>query len=147
MKLKEIMTPEVATIELDASLQQAAQMMASLDVGLLPIMLDDGLLGVITDRDITVRATARGLDPKRTDVRSAMTEAPVYAFEMQDVEDGVRLMMDNRIRRLPILNRNKQLVGIVSLGDLSKAVTDASLVAQALERISELSVPEALAHA
>ncbi len=147
MKLGEIMTSEVETITPEASLQQAAQMMASLEIGSLPVMIDDGLVGVITDRDMTVRAAARGLDPKKTAVRDVMTEAVVCGVESQDVQEGARLMMNNRIRRLPILDRNKKLVGIVSLGDLSKTVDDKRLVGQALERISETGVPEAIARA
>lgn len=147
MKLNEVMTPEVETISPDATLQQAARKMASLDVGFLPIVQDDEVLGVITDRDIAVRAAARGLDPKHTEVRSAMTETLICAYTMQDVEVGARLMMENQIRRLPILDDEKRLVGIISLGDLSKAVTDVGLVAHTLERISEASVPEAQGHA
>jgi CBS domain-containing protein len=146
MKLKEVMTPEVATIGPDANLQQAARKMASLDVGLLPIVEEGELLGVITDRDIAVRAAARGLDPKQTEVRSIMTEAAICALDVQDVEEGARLMMENQIRRLPILDNGKKLVGIISLGDLSKTVADVGLVAQTLERISEEGVPETQAH-
>jgi CBS domain-containing protein len=142
MKLKEIMSPDVEAVAPDVSLQQAARTMASLDVGFLPIVQGDELLGVITDRDMAVRAAARGLDPKHTEVRSIMTEAPICALDVQEVEEGARLMMDHRIRRLPIVDRNKKLVGIISLGDLSKTVTDVSLVARTLEQISEVGIPE-----
>ena len=136
MKLREIMTQEVATIEPDASLQQAAQMMASLDVGMLPVILDEGLLGVITDRDITVRATARGFDPKHAAVSQAMTNAVICGYDSQDIQEGARLMMEHHVRRLPILNGNEQLIGVVSLADLSRASKDKRLGEEILERVS-----------
>jgi predicted transcriptional regulator len=127
MKLNEIMTPQVVTIDPDATLQQAAQMMASLDIGMLPVMIDDDILGVITDRDITARATARGLDPKRTQVRYVMTEAAICGSDAQDIAQGAKQMMNHQIRRLPILDVHQRLVGIVSLGDLVKAFADKCL--------------------
>ncbi len=136
MKLGEIMTAEVATIDPGASLQQAAQMMASLDVGMLPVMLDEGLMGVITDRDITVRAAARGLDPKRAAVSQAMTKAVVCGYESQDIQEGARLMIEHHVRRLPILNGNKHLIGIVSLADLAKASQDKRLAEEVLKHVS-----------
>lgn len=137
MQLKQIMTRNVETIRPNATLEQAAGMMASLDVGLLPVCEGAKLIGTITDRDITVRATARGLDPKKTPVLSAMTKVVVCDFEEQDVRDGVRMMMDNRIRRLLILNGDKKLSGIVSLADLATSMEDRGLKAQVLERVSE----------
>lgn len=144
MKLNEIMTPDVITIDPDASLQHAAQMMASLDIGLLPVMIDDDLLGVITDRDITVRAAARGLDPKRTQVRYVMTEAAICGSDTQEITQGAKQMMNHRIRRLPILDQHQRLVGIVSLGDLVKALADKCLAGEVLLRVSETAVPVAL---
>ena len=144
MKLNEIMTPEVITIDPDASLQHATQMMASLDIGLLPVMIDDDLLGVITDRDITVRAAARGLDPKRTQVRYVMTEAAICGPDTQEITQGAKQMMNHRIRRLPILDQHQRLVGIVSLGDLVKALADKCLAGEVLLRVSETAVPVAL---
>ncbi|CAG0937531.1 Hypoxic response protein 1 [Thermoflexales bacterium] len=141
MKLSEIMTPEVVTIEPEATLQQAAQMMAALDIGMLPVMVDDDLLGVITDRDIAVRSAARGLDPKRTQVRSVMTEAAICGSEMQEIAQGARQMMTHRIRRLPVLDLHQRLVGIVSLGDVAKALDDKCLAGEALSAISESAVP------
>ncbi len=146
MKLEEIMTLEVGTVEPDASLQQAAQMMASLDVGMLPVMLDEGLVGVITDRDIAVRATARGLDPKHTIVRQVMTKAVVCGYDTQDLQDGAKLMMDYHVRRLPILNEKKQLIGVVSLADLSKASDDQHLAGEVLEHVSEPVLSRAPQH-
>ncbi len=144
MKINEIMTPDVVTIDPDASLQQAAQMMASLDIGMLPVAIEDDLLGVITDRDITVRSAARGLDPKRTQVRYVMTEAAICGSDTQDITQCAKQMMNHRIRRLPILDAQRRLVGIVSLGDLVKALADKCLAGEVLLRISETAVPAAL---
>ena len=144
MKLNEIMTPEVVTIDPDASVQQAAQMMASLDIGLLPVMVNDDLVGVITDRDITVRAAARGLDPKRTQIRYVMTEAAICCSDTQEIAQGAKQMMNHQIRRLPILDSQQRLVGIVSLSDLVKALADNCLAGEVLLRISETSVPASL---
>ena len=144
MKLNEIMTPDVVTIDPDASLQQAAQMMASLDIGLLPVMANDDLLGVITDRDITARAAARGLDPKRTQVRHIMTEAAICCSDTEEIAQGAKQMMNHQIRRLPILDGNHRLVGIVSLGDLVKGLADKGQAGEVLLRVSETTVPTAM---
>ncbi len=144
MILDEIMTPELVTIDPDATLQQAGQLMMSLDVGLLPVVADDDLVGVITDRDITIRATARGLDPKRTPVRLIMTEAAICGSNTQDISQGAQQMMEHQIRRLPILDIHQRLVGIVSLSDLVKAFDDKRLAAEVLLRISETTVPAPL---
>ncbi len=144
MKLNEIMTPEVVTIDPDATLQKAAHMMASLDIGLLPVVADAELLGVITDRDITIRAAARGLDPKRTQVRYIMTEAVICSSDTQEITQGAKQMMNHQIRRLPILDGHQRLVGIVSLSDLVKALADKCLAGEVLLRISETMVPASL---
>ncbi len=137
MQLKNIMTRDVETIESDASLQQATEKMASLDVGMLPVMDDEKLIGAITDRDIMVRATAKGLDPIKTPVRSAMTEVVICGIEDQNIKEGTRIMMDNQIRRLLILNHDKKLVGVVSQADLAMEVDDKNLVGEVVERVSE----------
>lgn len=137
MQLKQIMTRNVETIRPNATLEQAAGKMASLDVGMLPVCEGQRLLGTITDRDITVRATAQGLDPRKTQVQSAMTEVVVCDFEEQDVREGARMMMDHRVRRLLILDGDKKLAGIVSLADLATSIDDKSLLGQLLERVSE----------
>lgn len=137
MQLCEIMTGDIETISLNASVQEAARKMSLLDVGMLPVIDGDKLLGAITDRDITVRAVAQNLDPTRTPVRRVMTDVVVSGFSEQDLKDGAHLMMENQIRRLPILNRDKKLVGIVSLADLVIGLDDKSLAAQVLESVSE----------
>jgi CBS domain-containing protein len=136
MQIREIMTPDVEVIRPDDTLRTAAKMMADYDVGALPIGENDRLVGMITDRDITVRGVAQGRDPEKTTVREAMSGRVLYCFEDDDVAEVARKMGDWQVRRLPVLNREKRLVGIVSLGDL--AIGGAKREGEeALEDISE----------
>jgi CBS domain-containing protein len=137
MQVREVMTRGAECIAPDDSLQEAAQKMKDRDVGPLPVCDRDRLVGMITDRDITVRATADGLDPKATRVREVMTPQVVYCFEDQDVEVAAYLMEENQVRRLVVLNRDRRLVGIVSLGDLAVETGDEHLAGRTLERVSE----------
>ena len=117
MKVREVMTRDVAVVHPDSTLQEAADRMRQLDVGPLPVCDNDRLVGMITDRDITVRSTAEGLDPWTAQVREAMTPEVVYCSEDDDVAEAARLMNEKQVRRLPVLDRNRRLVGIVSLCD------------------------------
>ena len=111
--------------------------MSHRDVGPLPVCDGDRLIGMLTDRDITVRAVAAGRDPRMTHVRDIMTLDVVYGFEDQDVEDAARLMEQYQIRRLPVLNRSQQLVGMVALGDLAVHAGTRPVAAEVLEQVSE----------
>jgi CBS domain-containing protein len=142
MQLKELMTPNVEVIHPDASLQEAAQKMKGLDVGPLPVCTGDRLEGMLTDRDIAVRAVAEGRDPRTTKAHEVMTSEVVYAFEDQDVAEATRLMEQHQIRRVVVLNRTKQLVGIVSIGDLAVHTGDERQAGKTLERISEPAEPQ-----
>jgi CBS domain-containing protein len=139
MQLKDIMTPGVEVVSPQATLQEAAQKMKQFDIGPLPICDGEQLVGMLTDRDITVRAVAEGWDPQTTSVQKAMSPDLVYGLEDQDIQDAARLMEQYQIRRLPVVNRNKRLVGIVSLGDLAVGGTDQSLAGEVLEQVSEPS--------
>src|ERR671924_1614192 len=119
MQVAEIMTRDPEVITSDFILKDAALKMRELDVGMLPVRSDDRLVGMLTDRDITVRATAEGRIPARTKVGNVMTKAVVYCFDDQDIADAAKLMQEKQIRRLPVLSRQKRLVGIVSLGDVA----------------------------
>src|ERR687886_3098224 len=119
MQLQDVMTPAVEVIAPEASISEAAEKMSHRDIGPLPVCDGERVVGLLTDRDITVRAVAAGRDPRMTQVRDVMTPDVVYGFEDQDVQDAVRLMEQYQIRRLPVLNRSQRLVGIVSLGDLA----------------------------
>jgi CBS domain-containing protein len=125
MQVKELMTRGVECVLPGDNIAAAAQKMKDLDVGALPVCGDDGRLkGMITDRDITVRATAGCCDPGGTRVQDVMTPNIIYAFEDQGVSEASGLMKENQIRRLVVLNRDKRLVGIVSLGDLAVKTGD-----------------------
>jgi CBS domain-containing protein len=140
--IKEIMTRQVEVIQPEATLWEAAQKMAALDVGPLPVCDGDKLVGMVTDRDITVRATAEGRDPKTTKVYEVMTPEVLYTFEDEDVSEAARMMLEQQVRRLVVLNRSKQLVGIVSLGDLAVHTGDVEQAGQTLEGVSEPSEPQ-----
>jgi len=141
MQINEIMTEDVSCVGPEATLQEAAQKMRDRDVGPLPICDNDRLIGMVTDRDIVVRAIADGHDPATTSVRSVMTEGIEYCFEDDDVEEAARLMKKSQVRRLAVLNHDKRLVGIVSLGDLAVHMRDDEEVGETLEEISEPAKP------
>jgi CBS domain-containing protein len=119
MLLRKIMTRNVEVIRPDATLEEAAEKMKTRNVRALPVCDRKRVVGMITDRDITVRATAEGCDPKTAKVREAMTPDIIYCFEHQDVHEAARIMEEHQIRRLVVVNGDKQLVGIVSLCDLA----------------------------
>src|SRR6266516_5225512 len=137
MQIKDVMTRGVETIRPDASLYEAAQRMRSLDVGPLPVVDDERLFGMLTDRDIVIRAIADGRDPMTTTVAEAMTADVIYCTEDQDVREAARLMEEHQIRRLIVVDRDHRLVGIVSLGDIAITTGDERLAGEALERVSE----------
>lgn len=141
-QIKDIMTANVEVVSPDTTIREAAQRMRDLDVGSLPVCDGNRLLGMVTDRDITIRATAQGMDPATTHALEAMTQGIVYCFEDQPVEEAAKLMGAKQIRRLPVLNRDKQLVGILSLGDLSVEADKDVMAGQTLEKISEPSTPD-----
>jgi CBS domain-containing protein len=142
MRVNEVMTKTAECIRPDASIQEAAERMKALAVGALPVCADDRLVGMITDRDITVRATAAGQDPGGTRVRDAMTPEIAWCFDDELITNAVRLMEEKQIRRLPVLNRDKRLVGIVSLGDLAVKTGDEALAGAILEQVSEPAAPK-----
>jgi CBS domain-containing protein len=141
VQIKEVMTPNVKCTEPTATLRHAAQRMRDLDVGLLPVCENDRLAGMITDRDITVRAVAAGLDPVEARVRDIMTPKVIYCLEDDDVSEAARLMRENQVRRIVVLNDQKRLTGILSLGDLAVDVGDDMLAGHTLEAVSEPAEP------
>jgi CBS domain-containing protein len=138
MQVSQILTRDVETIRPDTSVKEAAQRMRSGDIGSLPVCDGRRLLGMVTDRDITIRITAEGRDAAITTVMEAMTPDVTFVFEDQDVQDAARIMKDQQIRRLPVLSRDRQLVGILSLGDVAVAGDDRTS-GDTLQRISEPS--------
>lgn len=140
--LREVMTPQVEVIQPDASVEEAAEKMRSLDVGVLPVCENDRLVGMVTDRDLVIRILAAKRDLKTAAVREAMTPGIVYCFEDDDIGRAARLMEERQIRRLIVLNRDKRLVGIVSLGDLAVHTRETALSGEVLEAISEPAHPK-----
>jgi CBS domain-containing protein len=142
MLVKDVMTRHVECVRPDDTIQTAARKMRDLDVGPMPVCGgDDRLAGMVTDRDITVRATAEGKDPTRTPVKDAMTPDVVYVFEDQDAREAAKTMADRQIRRVLVLNRDKRLVGIVSLGDLAVDAGKEGKPADTLRKVSEPAEP------
>jgi CBS domain-containing protein len=137
MQVKEMMTRGVECVAPKATLEEAAQKMKTLDVGPLPICEDDRLVGMLTDRDIVLRCVAEGRDPRTMQVQEIMTKGVVYCFEDEAVHLAAQVMTEKQIRRLVVLNRDKRLVGIVSLGDLAVDARDEQLASETLERICE----------
>jgi CBS domain-containing protein len=134
MKVSEAMSRDVKLISPDQTIQEAARIMAEIDAGALPVAQNDRLVGMVTDRDITVRAVAQGRGPD-TPVGEVMTPEVQYVFEDEDVEDVAEKMRKLKVRRLPVLNREKRLAGIISLGDIARHEDDAA--GDAISGISE----------
>jgi len=139
MQVREAMTRDVRLATPGQSIRDAARLMSECDAGILPVGENDRLVGMISDRDIAVRAVAKGLGPD-TPVRDVMsTEKVLYCFEDDDVDDVAKNMGDEKVRRLPVMDRNKRLVGIISLGDVSKRETRAA--GKSMEKITEPGGP------
>lgn len=134
MRVSEAMTGQVRMVTPDQTLQDAAQLMNLADIGALPVGENDRLVGMITDRDIAIRAVAAGKGPL-TPVHDVMTDSVKYCFEDEDIDHVARNMGDQQIRRLPVLNREKRLVGMLALGDIAVLASDGS-VGKALSQIS-----------
>jgi CBS domain-containing protein len=134
MLIRDAMTRGVRTIAPSATLQEAAQIMSMIDAGSLPVADDDRLVGMITDRDIAVRAVAQGKGPNAL-VSEVMTSEVKYCFDDEDIEEVSQNMGEIQVRRLPVMTREKRLVGIVSLGDIACAAEGPD-VGEALELIS-----------
>ena len=135
MKVSECMTRDVNTIAPDRTIRDAARLMADKDIGCIPVGENDKLVGMITDRDIAVRAVCEGKNPD-TPIREVMTGELMYCFEDEDVNHVARNMGDIQVRRLPVMSRDKRLVGIIALGDIACGATSKRLVGEALSGIS-----------
>jgi len=139
MRVADCMTRDVRIANPDETIRQAAQTMASIDAGDLPVSENDRLVGMITDRDIAVRGVADGKGPDAK-IRDVMSAEVRYCFEDEDVDDVLRNMGDIKVRRLPVLNRDKRLVGIVSLSDLATG-GEKPRAGEALHQIAEPGGP------
>lgn len=139
MQLKEIMTSRVEVVDPESTLDQAASKMSQEDVGMIPVIEKDQPVGVITDRDIAVRAVAQHKDPATTKVRDVMTHEIVYCFDDQDIEEAAKLMEERQVRRLMVLDRGHRLVGVVSLGDLARQPGTQPKAGEVLNEVSQPS--------
>ena len=135
MKVSELMTREVVTVSPDATLQDAAKLMARIDAGVLPVVENGRLMGIVTDRDIAVRGVGKGKDPASTPARDIMSAEVKFTYEDDDVDDVAETMADLQVRRLPVVNRDRNVVGIVSLADIAREKTPRK-VGEALQGIS-----------
>lgn len=136
MLVNEVMTKECKTCDSSDTVAKAAQLMAFDNIGLVPVAQDDKLIGVVTDRDIVIRGVSTGADLQNTPVKDVMSDKVYYCFDDQTVDDVAENMANMQIRRLPVVDREKRLVGIVSLGDLASRGAPAK-AKKALEGVSE----------
>jgi CBS domain-containing protein len=141
MKVLEIMTKELEVIQASASVKEAAEVMKKHDIGSLPIVEAGRVVGILTDRDIVLRSDAPGHDPNEVTVKEIMTGKIAVVSADQDVSEAARLMAERQVRRLPVVDRDMQLIGIVSLGDIAEDVKQKEISAGTLEKISKPSKP------
>ncbi|GAB6158752.1 CBS domain-containing protein [Desulfotomaculum varum] len=139
-QLKEIMTPQVATVSPQQTVQEAAQLMSQYNVGSVPVVENGRCVGIVTDRDIALRAVSQGHNPSTTKVQTVMTTGVVTGTPQMDVHEAANIMAQRQIRRLPVVE-NGRLAGIVSLGDLATQNIYQNEAGQALSDISEPSAP------
>jgi CBS domain-containing protein len=135
-QLKDLMSRDVKVISPDMSIQDAAIKMREGDFGMMPVGEDDRMIGTLSDRDIAIRAVADGMDAS-TKVRDVMSEGIAWAYEDDSVEQAAKIMSEWQVRRLPVVDRDKRLVGIVALGDFAVESSDIQPVAEALSEISQ----------
>ena len=137
MLCKDVMSYDIKSIGRESNVMEAAQMMKQFNVGLLPVSENGILVGVLTDRDIAIRAVAAGMNPQEMTVGETMTPNFVVCYEDQSLDEAARLMEDQQMRRILVVNRNKELVGVLSLGDLAVSRSDDHTARRALKGVSE----------
>jgi CBS domain-containing protein len=135
MRVSEAMTRDVKVCTPGQTIREVARTMGEIDAGAMPVGENDRLIGMITDRDIAVRAVAQGKGPD-TPVREVMSEHVEYCYDDEDLERVAQGMAEVRVRRLPVVNREKRLVGILSLGDVARTEAQPNVVAEAVAEVS-----------
>lgn len=135
MKVKDVMSRNCTFITPQTTLTEAARIMADQDIGFVPVAENDRMIGMVTDRDIVIRGIAKGADSKSA-VKDVMSAKTYYCYEDQTAEEVCENMADLKVRRLPVVNRDKRLVGVVSLGDLAQDVNKIK-VGQAVQSITD----------
>lgn len=141
MRVSELMSKKVEWINPTTTLQEAARKMRDLDIGCLPVGENDRLIGMVTDRDIACRGLVDGKDHAGAMVRDVMSSGITYCFDDQPVSDAAHLMEEKQFRRLPVLNRQKRLVGILSMGDISQHASG-KLSAEVLKAVTKHGHPK-----
>jgi len=136
MFLRDVMTKKVELLNYNETLSEASEKMRNLNVGAMPVKKNERLVGMLTDRDIVVRALALGLEPRLETVENIMTTPIIYCYEDQTMEDAATIMEEKKIRRLPVFDREKRLTGFVSLGDMAKGTSNEKLMGEILECVS-----------
>ena len=136
-KVRDIMTPNPETVSEKDSIRDAARIMAQRDTGIVPVVDGKKVIGLITDRDIVVRLVAEGKDLSSARVTEAMTKSVRSVNEDSSIDDVLRVMKSGEIRRVPVVNKNDEIVGIISIGDLAVETNQDDKVGKALEDISE----------
>lgn len=136
MKVKDVMSKDIACLRSDDSVERAAQLMKQYNCGSIPVCTQDKIIGIVTDRDIALRSVASGQDVTKECVGDIMTKDVVFANPETDIHDAARLMSDRQIRRLPIVENNS-LIGIVALGDISLEPACQDSAEDALKNISK----------
>ncbi|TXI86261.1 MAG: CBS domain-containing protein [Cupriavidus sp.] len=142
LRLRDVMSADPAYVSRDDTLQKAARMMDDLNVGVLPVCVNGRLEGVVTDRDITVRCTAAGTDPTEGKVADAMSQHTQWCHDDDTVDTARAMMAERQIRRLPVIDADKQLVGIVSLGDIATKSGETARAGDTLTEVSNPSEPD-----
>lgn len=137
-QLRELMTRDVKVITPDMTIGDAAKKMRDGNFGMMPVEENDRMIGTISDRDIVIRAVAEGMDFS-TKVRDVMSKGIAWAYEDETVEEATAIMSERQVRRLPVVNRDKRLVGIVALGDIALEHSEIEPAAEALSEISKPS--------
>lgn len=137
MQLREIMTTNFHVIPHNATIQQAAKMMRDHDIGLLPVTDNDKMIGTVTDRDVVVRIIANGGDTSSIPVSQAMTAHLIYTYEDRDVNEAISIMQEKQVRRLIVVNQAEQVVGLVSLSDITRADSADEMVAEMLHELAD----------
>jgi len=135
MFIKDVMTRRVQVVRPASTLKEAAQIMKVADIGPLPVCDGDRLVGVITDRDITIKGVAEGRDPLRTQVQEIMNPEVLYAYDDQEIAVAARIMEEKHVARVIVVNRSKRLVGIVSTSDLAKRIVENEQLTQLIDAV------------
>lgn len=140
MQVSDVMTRGVRTLQPEDTVIMAAQAMEEMDIGVIPVCDEDGLVGILTDRDIAVRVVAQGLTPQDTTLEQVMTTSPYSCFEDQSIEEVLEEMREAQIRRVPVVNQQEQVIGMLSLGDVAVRADEIE-AGETLASISEPAEP------